>query len=84
MAKFSTIQELTGSDMEQGRALMNRYWRSSSLPIREKRQNMPRLCVFRRDRVLRRLMSNEMNALVNRITESQSSATSSNITHSQN
>ncbi|WP_455768635.1 DUF7301 family protein [Citrobacter werkmanii] len=84
MAKFSTIQELTGSDMEQGRALMNRYWSSSSLPVREKRQNMPRLCVFRRDRVLRKLMSNEMNALVNRITEFQSSATSSNITHSQN
>ncbi|MFZ4362860.1 DUF7301 family protein [Citrobacter portucalensis] len=84
MAKFSTIQELTGSDMEQGRALMNRYWLSSSLPVREKRQNMPRLCVFRRDRILRKLMSNEMNALVNRITEFQSSATSSNITHSQN
>ncbi|QPO98307.1 hypothetical protein GVI61_17980 [Citrobacter freundii] len=84
MAKFSTIQELTGSDMEQGRALMNRYWRSSSLPVREKRKSMPRLCVFRRDRVLRRLMSNEMNALVNRITEFSSSATSSNITRSQN
>ncbi|HCQ7275891.1 TPA: hypothetical protein OL752_003338 [Citrobacter freundii] len=84
MAKFSTIQELTGSDMEQGRALMNRYWRSSSLPVREKRLNIPQLCVFRRDRVLRRLMSNEMNALVNRIAEFQSSATSSNITHSQN
>lgn len=73
MAKFSTIQELTGSDMEQGGALMRRYWNQSALPTREKRLNMPRLCVFRRDKVLRRLMNNEMSALASRIAEWSSS-----------
>ncbi|EJG2384919.1 hypothetical protein AM391_RS02995 [Kluyvera ascorbata] len=67
MAKFSTIQELMGADMEQGGSLMKRYWNQSALPAREKRLNMPKLCIFRRDRVLRRLMNNEMNALASRI-----------------
>lgn len=67
MARPSTIQELTGADMEQGGSLMRRYWNQSSLPTREKRLNMPKLCVFRRDRVLRRLMNNEMAALASRI-----------------
>ena len=67
MAKFSTIQELTGADMEQGGSLMRRYLNQSSLPTREKRLSMPKLCVFRRDRVLRRLMKNEMTALASRI-----------------
>lgn len=67
MAKPSTIQELTGADMEQGGSLMRRYWNQSSLPTREKRLNMLKFCVFRRDRVLRRLMNNEMAALASRI-----------------
>lgn len=75
MSRFSTIQELTGSDMEHGGSLMRRYWNQSSLPVREKRLNMPKLCVFRRDRVLRRLMSNEMSALARRIADLSNSDT---------
>lgn len=67
MAKCSTIQELTGADMEQGNALYKRYWGSSSLSVREKRENRPNLCNFRRDAVLRKIMAREMEALVSRI-----------------
>lgn len=67
MAKYSTIQELTGADMEQGRALYRRYWNSSSLPIRERRNNRPSLCNYRRNRVLRKIMKNEMSALAKNI-----------------
>lgn len=69
MSKFSTIQELTGSDITQGKALMNRYHKSSSLPIMERRKNVPTVCCFRRDRVLRRLMRIEMDALLQRFTK---------------
>jgi len=67
MAKFSTIQNLMGADMDQGGALYKRYWNQSSLPVRERKNNRPTFCKFRRDRVLRKLMNNEMKALVSRI-----------------
>lgn len=67
MAKYSTIQELTGADMEQGNSLHRRYWNSSSLPIRERRKHRPSLCNYRRDRVLRKIMKNEMAALAKKI-----------------
>lgn len=71
MSGFSTIQELMGSDMTEGRARMRRYWSSSSLPAREKHVNAPKLCDWRRDKVLRKLMKNEMNALSRRLMEWQ-------------
>ncbi|HAK1937640.1 TPA: DUF7301 family protein [Salmonella enterica subsp. enterica serovar Muenchen] len=67
MGKSSTIQELTGSDMEQGNSLYKRYLKASSLPFKEKIKHRPSLCRFRRDRVLRRLMQNEMKSLTIRI-----------------
>lgn len=66
MKKLSTTQDLLFHDMNQGRAIFNRYWTSSSLPVRERDKNRPKLS-YRRDRVLSRLLSLEMMASIKRI-----------------
>ncbi|WP_435577305.1 DUF7301 family protein [Klebsiella aerogenes] len=55
--------------MEQSGALRKRYWKSSSLPFRERRNNRQQRCHFRRDRVLQKIMRREMEAMVNRLSQ---------------
>ncbi|EPL4116177.1 DUF7301 family protein [Klebsiella pneumoniae] len=54
MSKVSTVGEIVRSDMEQSGTLRKRYWKSSSLPFREKRKHRPQPCHFRRDKVLKK------------------------------
>ena len=63
MSKSSTIQELMGSDLAHGQALMRRYYKASSLPIGEKNINAPKVCQFRRDKVMRRLINLQLTSL---------------------
>lgn len=67
MSKVSTVGEIVRSDMEQSGALRKRYWKSSSLPFRERRKHRPQPCHFRRDKVLKKIMHREMEAMVNRL-----------------
>lgn len=55
MRKLSTASDLLVADMKQGRALFDRYRKSSSLPTRELKLNQPRLN-YRRDRVLKKII----------------------------
>ncbi|WP_241603567.1 DUF7301 family protein [Rosenbergiella nectarea] len=66
MKKLSTTQDLLFHDMNQGHSIFNRYWKSSSLPPRERHINRPRLG-YRRDKVLSRLLNLEMQAAVERV-----------------
>jgi hypothetical protein len=68
MSKSTTIQELLGSDLTQGKALMGRYHSSSSLSIRERQRNQPKVCSFRRDRVLRKILKIQQERLVKMFT----------------
>lgn len=67
MSRASTVGEIVRSDMEQSGAHRKRYWQSSSLPFREKRKHRPQPCHFRRDKVLKKIMRREMEAMVNRL-----------------
>lgn len=67
MSKVSTIQKLTGSDMQQGHALMRRYYISSSLSLFEKTINAPKVCQFRRDKILKRLINLQLAALARKL-----------------
>lgn len=69
MPRVSTIGEIVRSDMEHSGALRKRYWQSSSLPFRERRNHRPQPCRFRRDRVLQKIMRMEMGAMVNRLSQ---------------
>ncbi|WP_420854331.1 DUF7301 family protein [Rosenbergiella australiborealis] len=82
MKKLSTTQDLLFHDMRQCHSVFDRYWKSSSLPTRERhihrpnlgyrrnspvsRFNRPRLG-YRRDKVLSRLLNLEMQAAVKRV-----------------
>ncbi|MBT0720422.1 hypothetical protein HGT70_03890 [Rosenbergiella collisarenosi] len=66
MKKLSTTQDLVFHDMNQGSSIFKRYWKSSSLPARERYRNRPKI-IFRRDKVLSRLLRIEMMASVKKI-----------------
>ncbi|WP_458294584.1 DUF7301 family protein [Klebsiella aerogenes] len=69
MPRASTVGEIVRSDMEQSGALRERYWKSSSLPFRERRKCRPQPFHFRRDRVLQKIMRREMEAMANRLSQ---------------
>ncbi|KMV68208.1 hypothetical protein AI29_10005 [bacteria symbiont BFo2 of Frankliniella occidentalis] len=66
MKKLSTTQDLIFHDMNQSRAIFNRYWRSSSLPPRERDKNRPKT-FSRRDKVFSKIIRLEMMASMKRI-----------------
>lgn len=66
MKKLSTIQDLLFHDMNQGKSIFNRYWKSSSLPARERHEKRPKL-IFRRDKILCKIIRLEMMASMKRI-----------------
>lgn len=64
---MSTLRDLISADFKEMSVRFNRYWRASSLPVRERRHNRPRPKPFRRDRVLLKLIRLGLNRLVNDI-----------------
>ncbi|WP_241603732.1 DUF7301 family protein [Rosenbergiella nectarea] len=66
MKKLSTTKDLIFHDMNQGHSIFNRYWKSSSLPARERDKNRPKI-TLRRDKVLSKIIRLEMMASMNRI-----------------
>ena len=61
---MTTAQQLIHHDMKQSHRLMMRYYKSSSLPWIEKRDNKPEVCKYRRDRVLNAIMQREMKRVL--------------------
>lgn len=61
---MTTAQQLIHRDMEQSHRLMMRYYKASSLPWIEKRDNKPEVCKYRRDRVLHAIMNREMERVL--------------------
>lgn len=70
MSKPSTMSELLHSDLVCCRNIMGRYFKSSSLSIGERQRNKPKVCQFRRDKVLRKLIKIQMNYITSRATDS--------------
>ena len=66
MKKLSTIQDLLFHDMNQGKSIFNRYWKSSSLPPRERHKHRPKI-IRRRDKVFLKIIRLEMMASMKRI-----------------
>ncbi|WP_241624503.1 DUF7301 family protein [Rosenbergiella epipactidis] len=66
MKKLSTTQDLLFHDMNQGRNIFKRYWKSSSLPACERNRNRPDIS-YRRDRVLLELLHIEFLASIERV-----------------
>jgi hypothetical protein len=63
----STLQQLVAADLKQSNALLLRYNSSSSLRGRERNDNRPKVCAYRRDRVALRLMGLNGMQLVDHI-----------------
>lgn len=64
---MSTLRDLMSADFKESIKRFDRYWRASSLPIRERCHNKPRMKPFRRDRVLLKLIRLRLNHLANDI-----------------
>lgn len=64
---MSTLRDLMSADFKESSKRFDRYWRASSLPIRERRHNKPRMKPFCRDRVMWKLIRLGLNRLANDI-----------------
>lgn len=61
---MTTAKELMAHDFAENRRMIERYRKSSSLPFREKMKNKPKGKGYRRDRVLLRIINNDMSKVV--------------------
>ncbi|MDI3438319.1 hypothetical protein QLG07_02455, partial [Erwinia sp. V90_4] len=61
---MTTAQQLIHHDIAQSNHIMQRYYKSSSLPFIEKRKHKPEVCKYRRDRVLHAIMNREMERVL--------------------
>jgi len=61
---MTTAQPLIHRAMAQSHRLMMRYYKASSLPWIEKRDNKPEVSKYRRDRVLHAIMQREMERVL--------------------
>lgn len=61
---MTTAQQLIHHDIVQSNRIMQRHYKSSSLPLTEKRKHEPEVCKYRRDRVLHAIMQREMERVL--------------------
>ncbi|WP_241666534.1 DUF7301 family protein [Jejubacter calystegiae] len=64
---MSTHRELFKSDVAESRARFKKYYRSSSLPMREKFKHRPKEPHYPRDRVLQKIINRDMQYRMNQI-----------------
>ncbi|NUU68455.1 hypothetical protein HQN64_20430 [Enterobacteriaceae bacterium BIT-l23] len=64
---MSTHRELFEADVAESRARFKKYYRSSSLPMREKFKHRPKDRKYRRDRVLHEIITRGMKYRISQI-----------------
>lgn len=61
---MTTAKELMAHDFAENRRMIERYRKSSSLPFRERMMNKPKGKCYRRDKVLLKIINNDMSKAV--------------------
>lgn len=61
---MSTVNEIFNADITESSYRHQKYWKSSTLPVRERIKNKPKNRKYPRDKVLLNLMHLEMSAAI--------------------
>lgn len=65
--KFTTAGDLLAIDLKRSTIEFNKYWKSSSLPVIDRRKNKPKVKAFRRDKVLKKLVNIQFQKMVDEL-----------------
>lgn len=66
---MTTANHIFNADIMEYGYRHRRYWKASSLPVRERIKNKPKTRKYPRDRVLKRIIQTEMKMALNELTK---------------